>query len=137
MLISAIVFGLLHGNFEQIPFAFLVGLYLGFLTIKTKSIVPAVILHFYNNFSSVVLSLVADKVSQNVMQFAYLFYLLIMICLGLVGLFVLKKENNEFFAMRGENDVLTFKTKVLTALLSPVIIVVYVVVTFEAFFLYV
>ncbi len=137
VLISAIVFGLLHGNFEQIPFAFLVGLYLGFLTIKTKSIVPAVILHFYNNFSSVVLSLVADKVSQNVMQFAYLFYLLIMICLGVVGLFVLKKENNEFFAMRGENDVLTFKTKVLTALLSPVIIVVYVVVTFEAFFLYV
>lgn len=137
VLISATLFGLLHGNFEQIPFAFLLGLYFGFLTIKTKSIIPAVVLHFYNNFSSVVFSLVADKVSQNVMQFAHLFYLLIMICFGVVGLFVLKKENNEFFAMRGENDVLTFKTKVLAALLSPVMLVAYLIVVWEIFFIYI
>ncbi len=136
VLISAVVFGLLHGNFEQIPFAFLVGLYLGFLTVKTKSIVPAVILHFYNNLSSVVLSLVGDKVTQNVMQFAYLFYLLIMICFGVVGLLVLRKENNEFFAIKESDGVLPFKTKVLTALFSPVMIITCVVVLLEAFLIY-
>lgn len=137
VLISATLFGLLHGNFEQIPFAFLVGLYLGFLTIKTKSIVPAVILHFYNNFSSVIISLVDDKFSQNIMQFAYMFYLLIMICLSVVGLFVLRKEDNNFFATGDEKTVLPVKTKVLTALFSPVMLVVYLIVVWEIFFIYV
>lgn len=137
VLISAGVFGLLHGNFEQIPFAFLVGLYLGFITIKTKSIVPAVILHFYNNISSVILSLVTDRVSQNIMQFSYLFYLFIMLCLGALGLFVLRKEDSKFFALKEDSGVLSLKTKVSFAALSPVMIIVYLLVLFEAFFVYI
>jgi len=45
---SAVVFGLLHGNVIQIPFAFLVGLVLGYVTIE-HSVVWAIVLHIFNN----------------------------------------------------------------------------------------
>ncbi len=49
----SIVFGLLHGNVLQFVFATLVGLILGYITIKTNSIVPAVFVHAFNNGISV------------------------------------------------------------------------------------
>lgn len=136
VIISAVLFGLLHGNLEQIPFAFLVGLYLGFITVKTGSIVPAVVLHFYNNLSSVVFSFITDGANATLSQFLYLFYLLIMLVFGVIGLFVLRKEDNTFFSVE-KDGVLPFKTKILTALFSPVMFVVYLVVIWEAFFVYI
>lgn len=45
---SALLFGLFHGNLVQIPFAFLVGLVLGYTAVE-HSIVWAMVLHFINN----------------------------------------------------------------------------------------
>jgi len=56
---SAVFFGLLHGNLLQIPFAFILGLIFGYLTVQTGSIWPAVLLHFLNNAFSVVLQYAA------------------------------------------------------------------------------
>ncbi len=50
---SALIFSLIHGNFEQIPFAFVVGLALGYVVIRTNSIWAGVLLHFLNNFWAV------------------------------------------------------------------------------------
>lgn len=49
ILVSALLFGLFHGNIIQIPFAFLVGLVLGYVTVE-YSIVWAMVLHIINNF---------------------------------------------------------------------------------------
>ena len=53
VVISAAVFSLIHGNFEQIPFAFVVGLALGYVVIRTDSIWAGILLHFINNFWAV------------------------------------------------------------------------------------
>lgn len=45
---SALLFGLFHGNLLQTPYAFLVGLVLGYVTVE-HSIVWAVLLHMFNN----------------------------------------------------------------------------------------
>ena len=45
----SLVFGLLHGNVIQLVFATLVGIILGFVTVKTDSIIPAVLIHAFNN----------------------------------------------------------------------------------------
>lgn len=45
----SLVFGLLHGNVIQLVFATLVGLILGYVTVKTDSIIPAVLIHAFNN----------------------------------------------------------------------------------------
>lgn len=49
VLISSILFSLIHMNFDQIPFAFAAGLLLGYLYVRTGSIWGGVILHAVNN----------------------------------------------------------------------------------------
>lgn len=53
---TAVLFGLIHGNLLQFPFALILGLVLGWLTVQTGSLLPAVLLHFTNNLVSVLLS---------------------------------------------------------------------------------
>lgn len=47
--ISAILFAIIHMNPAQIPFAFIGGLILGWLYVRTGSIVPGIIYHLVNN----------------------------------------------------------------------------------------
>ncbi len=56
VVLSAILFGLFHGNVLQIPFALILGLAMGYLVVLTDSIWPAVLLHFTNNLMSVLLN---------------------------------------------------------------------------------
>lgn len=55
VVVSSVLFGLIHGNLLQLPFAFILGLILGWLTVQTGSIWPAVVFHFANNACSTVL----------------------------------------------------------------------------------
>lgn len=48
ILVSALLFGLYHGNVVQIPFTFLVGIVLGYVTVE-YSIIWAMVLHIFNN----------------------------------------------------------------------------------------
>ncbi len=56
IIMSAAVFSLMHGNIIQIPFAFIVGIAIGYFVIATGSIWTGIIIHFLNNAYSVVLS---------------------------------------------------------------------------------
>lgn len=54
---SALLFGLMHGNIEQVFYAALVmGVIGGIISVKTGSIVPCMILHFVNNAIAVILT---------------------------------------------------------------------------------
>lgn len=53
IIISAVLFGLIHGNISQTPFALLFGLLAGYVTVKSNSIIPATILHFINNSTAI------------------------------------------------------------------------------------
>ena len=55
LIISSILFGLLHLNIEQVFYATLIGLLVGYITCITNSIYPAMIVHFMNNAMSVVM----------------------------------------------------------------------------------
>lgn len=48
ILVSAVLFGVFHGNLAQIPYAFAVGLVLGYVTVE-YSIAWAMALHLFNN----------------------------------------------------------------------------------------
>ena len=47
--VSALLFGLMHTNLLQLPFAFLLGLMMGWLVIRTGNIWVSVTIHFLNN----------------------------------------------------------------------------------------
>lgn len=54
IILIGILFGLLHQNIVQTGYAFVGGLVFAYLLIKTKSIIPGIIIHFINNAISVI-----------------------------------------------------------------------------------
>ncbi len=56
IIISSLLFGLLHMNIEQFFYTTLIGLLLGYLTMRADCIYPAIIIHFMNNFLSTFMS---------------------------------------------------------------------------------
>jgi len=49
ILYSALIFGLMHQNLQQLPYTFILGIVSGILLFYTRSIWPSVIFHFTNN----------------------------------------------------------------------------------------
>lgn len=56
LILSSLLFGLTHLNINQFFYASILGLLIGFVSVVGKSIWPAVIIHFTNNFLSTYLS---------------------------------------------------------------------------------
>ena len=106
---SAVVFGLMHGNFQQIPFAFLMGLILGFAAVKTGSLRVSVAIHFFNNFISVFFSYLPESINEN---FINLFYYLFLLASLLVGIWFIKRDKEgTFFTLEPSTFEATFTKK--------------------------
>lgn len=56
VIISGLLFGLMHMNIEQFFYATIIGLFVGWLSVGCGSIFPAIIVHFLNNFLNVYIS---------------------------------------------------------------------------------
>lgn len=67
IVVTSILFSLVHGNLGQIPGALIIGLVLGFVTVKSGSIIPAIIIHFINNGFAVLQSYAIAFDTQNVL----------------------------------------------------------------------
>lgn len=99
IIVSAIIFGVMHGNFQQIPFATLAGLALGFIAIKTESLWPAVAVHFFNNLSAVVFSYLPFSV--NLTNILYTIFLCVCMLLGLLSV-LLVRNDRDLFKLKNE-----------------------------------
>ena len=60
ILISAMLFGLMHANFYQGPYAFVMGVMFGYVTVKTGSIGCSILMHMLNNTISTVCEISAE-----------------------------------------------------------------------------
>ncbi len=60
IVLSSLIFGLVHGNWVQAPFAFVTGLALGWMYYRTGSLLPGILMHFVNNSAAVIAFLSAD-----------------------------------------------------------------------------
>lgn len=127
VIVSALLFGLLHGNFIQIPFAFLIGIALGLVTVITNSIWPAIIGHFVNNFYAVVVNSVAENHPVLSMM---AFYLIIVI--GIVSLIKLIREGN-FRRINKQPSSLSGASKFFRMICSPTVIIYIVFMLITAF----
>lgn len=47
---SGLMFGLFHGNLNQFAYAFVIGVFFGFIYVKTRNIIYTIILHMISNF---------------------------------------------------------------------------------------
>ena len=114
--VSAAIFGLVHGNFYQFAYAFLLGMFFAFIYVKTGKLIYSMIYHILINFIGSVVSLwiteaidwdaingalesgVLDTTDPAFMQsiyilFAYEAVMLACYVVGLVLVFKAKKKN--------------------------------------------
>ena len=104
IILSSILFGLMHLNISQFFYATILGILMGVVATMTRSIWPAVILHFSNNFINVFISynetsnltgisisaFFDNLASQSVVLL--LIVVLIIVALALFGVFALLKK---------------------------------------------
>ena len=86
LVISAVAFGLFHGNFSQVFYALLLGLAFGYIYLKTSRIGYTIALHMLINIVGGVLTLLAQQAGQMVVT-AYSMLLLAAVIVGAVLFF--------------------------------------------------
>ena len=94
IIVSAAVFGILHGNLVQAPFAFIAGLGMGYAVCLTNSIWTGVLIHFFNNFYSTLIDfLVADIADEALLNMIWNIsqVMLYALCISASVLFILIK----------------------------------------------
>ena len=110
---SSAIFGLMHGNLIQAPFAFLVGMCFAYLSIKCDSLWIGVILHLINNGFSVIMSYVGERVSETSLNIAYYVIISVTAVAGIACLVVLIMTDRQFFK-KEEGNIAGEEAKILS-----------------------
>ena len=134
VLVSGVTFGLMHGNFAQIPFALVVGLVLGYIAVKTNSLLPGIIIHFMNNALSVTFTLLSTNtdLSDSAVNLINSLVLIVIGILALLSFSVLSRKHSGFFKLLGADKMIEFKEKAKIAFYSPTVLVFSVISIMEA-----
>lgn len=120
VLMTAVVFGLMHGNFDQMPFAFMVGLALGYIVVQTNSLWIAVAVHAANNFVSVAFTYLLSPLSADIQNLIYSLYLMAALGIGIAAAAISGKKILSFSPETTESS---FSKKCKWFISSPVIII--------------
>lgn len=86
IVMSALVFGLMHGNAVQAIFAFIVGLIIGYAVVVTGSMWTGVVIHFCNNFVSALMELAGEQMGTETYNMIYVLYSVLLVAAGLICL---------------------------------------------------
>ncbi|HEY8443584.1 MAG TPA: CPBP family intramembrane glutamic endopeptidase [Clostridia bacterium] len=123
IIVSALFFGLMHANIEQTLYTFVGGIILALLTVKTRSIYPAMIIHFVNNGVNVYLQHASangwigagfeELLVENFLLAAAL-WVVAMIILFYILNYIIKAED-KYYAIKGGDD----KQETLTPYQTP------------------
>ena len=86
---SAFIFGLIHLNVTQFFNAIIMGLLLAYVTVKSKSIIPASIMHIVNNSNAVLQVIASEKLSEDTFNTVSTVITIVEIVLGVIALIIL------------------------------------------------
>ena len=120
--VSAVMFGLVHGNLTQMPFAIIAGLALGYCAVITGSLRSGIAIHFLNNFVSVIVTLVSYYIGegQSLVVSNCIIYGGIGVGLVMLVIFLVRKPNS--MRLRpGRNPGLRGKARAV--FLAPTVII--------------
>lgn len=102
IIIQGILFGIYHGNLIQGLYATFLGILFGYITYKSKSIYPAVIMHMVNNSIASIAHHIFPKILDNALGYTTLVFTGIIILIASLVFFnknnsVIEEENNILF----------------------------------------
>lgn len=132
---SSLVFGFMHATFLQIPFAFLVGLLLAIVTVKTDSIWPAVVIHALNNFISVFFSYLNMYVGANKSNIIYTSFLCIALIISVISTVALLKRGEDTLKITPSNTAASEKKKIAWFITAPTVLISFLAALAIAYFL--
>ena len=66
LVVSSLIFALMHGNMTQAPFAFMLGLVIGRIVLETESMWTGILIHVINNSYAVLMTAVGDNLGDAV-----------------------------------------------------------------------
>lgn len=121
--VSALVFGLMHGNIEQIPFAFCVGMALGWLCVMTDNIWLCVAVHFCNNAMSCLMEYFTLDMSTEDAGLFNTIVIYAVLFIGLIALLVLLVRRSELFRRLPRKSLLTGGERFGTLLSAPAFLI--------------
>ena len=89
VMVSALLFALVHGNVVQIPFAFFAGIALGVAYVKTNNLLVPIVIHLLNNGLSVVVQLALVYGGENLANMVSVFGMLALLIFGGVSVVIM------------------------------------------------
>ena len=130
---SAFLFGMAHGNFGQIPFAFVVGLILGYVRIKTDSMLPGILIHFGNNFYATVVSILGEILPEPYSNIIEAAVILVLIVIGFISTSYLVKNHKDLFKVEKKHSYLTYSEKLKVFFKTGTVIASIIILTIMSF----
>lgn len=125
IIVSSVLFGFMHGNFLQTPLTALSGMIMGYLAVKTGSIIPSMILHFVNNSLAVTSEWLMKAIdNEHIYGIVDTAILLAFIVVGLIcAISLIKKYKNDLFKFDKPESELTVSKKLTYIFTAPCMIV--------------
>ena len=124
IVVSAVIFSLLHGNMVQIPYTVIAGIYFGYVMVATGSLWPSIILHFLNNFYSVLITAFDSNFSVGTANTLTLLTLGLMTVAGIFAFNKYRSMNYKVNLAKGVNSLKTTEKVTAVFVNIPMIIAV-------------
>lgn len=124
IVVSAVIFSLLHGNMVQVPYTVVAGIYFGYIAVATGSIWPSIILHFFNNFYSVMITAFDSNFSVTTANVVTLGTLGLMTVTGIFAFNKYRSMNYKVKLAKGVNSLNTTEKVISVFVNIPMIIAI-------------
>lgn len=112
IIMSSLVFALLHGNMVQIPFAFIAGIAIGYAVTVTGSMWTGVLIHFLNNLASIIMQIGIDNCSETVSAVITMSVVFVIMISGIICAAIYFKNYSHAYPLKnGESLVLSWNEK--------------------------
>ncbi len=121
--VSALLFGLMHGNIAQIPFALIVGVALGWLYVMTDNIWIPVAVHFINNGFSFLLQYCTIGMDETKLGMINAFAIFALIAIGALSLAVLFARRSALLRRLPRKSSLSVGARTGALLSSPLFLI--------------
>ena len=133
ILLTALLFGLMHENLPQMVFTVPLGILLAYITIRHNSLTPAIITHIAVNSAAMMLEYGRTMLPHSTFRNAHMLYTLVVLLLGTVSLFYMLLT--ERIPDLTPHQSARSKRLVMTAPLFWVLVAVHLGMTFAAAYL--
>ena len=100
LIASALLFGIMHGNFNQMFNGFLLGLIFGYIALKSGSIIPSIIAHMTVNANAILCTYVYEyKVfaafGEDAASICEMAHFAVLLVIGIIALIFFLKKNGK------------------------------------------